>query len=749
MKMKLSRYLPRKTPGFGHWASLLTGALLFSAASVQGQKIWFEDFEGLELGPAVDENIPGIGWTKTPPPGWVQDDSGIPGIGTPVHGRTEWAGWSFADRLWWVQADNQRRDQFTKATGTVMIADPDEWDDMPHAGTGLPTEERTAQGLWYETYITTSAIDVTGQAANSLILVYVSSWRPEFDSDFRQTAVIDTSYDDGAPARVLHWVSDPAAPPWTIGATVPSFRADVEFESTNEEIVVPLNNPAGASNLKLTFGMFDAGNDWWWAVDNLAVGVPPLASSVSVNAYAFTVTIIEALGKTVNQGSISMDLDGTPLTTGVTVTPGTGKVLVTYNQAPAVFTPGQVYTVTIRFTANDGRQIVETLQFIGKSFTTVTSTPTSVTAVVSEDLTAGAEVLIDETAGVQVQLDGATVTPDSVTFVQGTPSTLTVQYSQAPTVFASGSSHTFQVTFTTFDGEVVPDAVTFTAPDWTTIPPALGTAVGTGAEPGMRWRTHQLDTARGNTIPLAESQLAGDLGPSVHDPAGHSTPQGADGFFRIESVNFDQAAGTAVGSILGDDFIPGIPGLGTNTAGNTDNIAAEALTFLELQPGFYTMVVQSDDGFQVSTGNADNTTYLVLGTAPIGRTVFYFNIETAGVYFFRLLWYEGGGGANVEWYTVNADGTSTLVNGTETGAIKAYRTRTVPEPELPTSTPAEFTSIITNVDGTITATWTGAGTLEAASSIAGPWDAIDGATSPYTFTPAGNAWFGRIRSGAN
>ena len=59
-----------------------------------------------------------------------------------------------------------------------------------------------------------------------------------------------------------------------------------------------------------------------------------VASSVSVNAYAFTVTIIEALGKTVNQGSISMDLDGTPLTTGVTVTPGTGKVLVTYNQLP-------------------------------------------------------------------------------------------------------------------------------------------------------------------------------------------------------------------------------------------------------------------------------------------------------------------------------------------------------------------------------------------------------------------------------
>ena len=39
-------------------------------------------------------------------------------------------------------------------------------------------------------------------------------------------------------------------------------------------------------------------------------------------------------------------------------------------------------------------------------------------------------------------------------------------------------------------------------------------------------------------------------------------PTGADGFFRIESVNFDQAAGTAVGSILGDRFHPRDPGTG-------------------------------------------------------------------------------------------------------------------------------------------------------------------------------------------
>jgi hypothetical protein len=137
MKMKLSRYLPRKTPGFGHWASLLTGALLFSAASVQGQKIFFEDFESLELGPNVDEALIGTEvWTKGPPDGWVADDSGVPGVGTDLNGVTEWAGWSFADKFWWSRVDSgiQRRDEFTLGAGTVMVADPDEWDDQPHPG---------------------------------------------------------------------------------------------------------------------------------------------------------------------------------------------------------------------------------------------------------------------------------------------------------------------------------------------------------------------------------------------------------------------------------------------------------------------------------------------------------------------------------------------------------------------------------------------------------------------------------------
>ncbi|MCL4176917.1 MAG: hypothetical protein KJ072_04120 [Verrucomicrobia bacterium] len=104
----------------------------------------------------------------------------------------------------------------------------------------------------------------------------------------------------------------------------------------------------------------------------------------------------------------------------------------------------------------------------------------------------------------------------------------------------------------------------------------------------------------------------------------------------------------------------------------------------------------------------------------------------------------------VEWFTVNADGSAALVNGEQTGALKAFRTRTVPEPELPASEPAEFTSIVNNVDGSITVTWTGAGVLEISQNLTNPdWQRVEGATSPYTFTPTANLLFKRIRTGTN
>ncbi|MBT5926041.1 MAG: hypothetical protein HOH33_05435, partial [Verrucomicrobia bacterium] len=211
--------------------------------------LFFEDFDGLALGPNVDEGVAGDNvWTKTAPEGWTIDDSGVPGVGDPDQdGVTEWAGWSFADKDWWVEtAGDQNRSQFTKSTGVAAIADGDEWDDQPHA-----------EGF-VSTFMSTGAIDVSGVAARTLELRFDSSWRPEFDDNYHQTANVMVSFDGGEPTEVMLWESDSASP---------NYKPD----STNESVVVLLGNPAGASSMVVTFGYFDAGNDWWWAIDNVEV----------------------------------------------------------------------------------------------------------------------------------------------------------------------------------------------------------------------------------------------------------------------------------------------------------------------------------------------------------------------------------------------------------------------------------------------------------------------------------------------
>ena len=216
--------------------------------------LFFQDFEGLELQPNEDEGLAGEAvWTRdNGPEGWVVDDSGVPGAGFPdFDGVTEWAGWSFADKDWWVQtAGDQRRSEFSRGIGNVAVADPDEWDDAAH--------DDSEEFGWYKTSMTTPEISLEGVDASSLFLQFDSSWRDEFDSNYRQSGEIKVSYDGADPVQVLLWLSDPAS-------------ANFHDDAPNENIIVDLDNPAGAKKMTVEFRMFDAGNDWWWAVDNVTV----------------------------------------------------------------------------------------------------------------------------------------------------------------------------------------------------------------------------------------------------------------------------------------------------------------------------------------------------------------------------------------------------------------------------------------------------------------------------------------------
>lgn len=183
--------------------------------------------------------MPQTSGASRPPAGWTIDDSGMAGLGQAGAGVSEWRGWSFASRDWWVQvAEDQRRSEFLRGTGTVAIADPDEWDDL-----GDPSSLGT-----YNSFLRTPPIDISGLRAGSLTLKFDSSFRPEGD----QKASVSVSYDGGAPVTVLECVA-------------------TEDDKTNERVVVPLDNPASAATMVISWGLTDAGNNWFWAIDNISV----------------------------------------------------------------------------------------------------------------------------------------------------------------------------------------------------------------------------------------------------------------------------------------------------------------------------------------------------------------------------------------------------------------------------------------------------------------------------------------------
>ena len=94
-------------------------------------------------------------------------------------------------------------------------------------------------------------------------------------------------------------------------------------------------------------------------------------------------------------------------------------------------------------------------------------------------------------------------------------------------------------------------------------------------------------------------------------------------------------------------------------------------------------LINNAAGLRVSVGKDTN---LQLGEFNNGTgrgatdTLFSFYVPQAGVYPFRCTYQQGGGGANVEWFTVTEDGTKILVNDTVEGAILAYRARTFTPP---------------------------------------------------------------------
>ena len=224
-----------------------------------------EDFEDVTLESSIAEQLKDKKvWSGTPPDGWEITNENPKDLGMP-----EWRTWAIVDLEWWTAtAEDQRRSEFTgihndgKGIGKGAVADPDEWDDWE--GNGDPD----ALSRW-NGHLITPPIKIKGAAEKSLVLTLDSSWRPEDTQD----GEITVSFDGGKEEQILLFESVGIDAGAHTLVTIPTLKEKEEKvndgEQINETLEIPIDNPANAAEMIISFGVIDAQNDWWWAIDNI------------------------------------------------------------------------------------------------------------------------------------------------------------------------------------------------------------------------------------------------------------------------------------------------------------------------------------------------------------------------------------------------------------------------------------------------------------------------------------------------
>ncbi|MCB1127504.1 MAG: hypothetical protein KDM81_13505, partial [Verrucomicrobiae bacterium] len=297
---------------------------------------------------------------------------------------------------------------------------------------------------------------------------------------------------------------------------------------------------------------------------------------------------------------------------------------------------------------------------------------------------------------IAVQLDGAAVTVTKSKTGARTDIKYNLFTAQGQ-FFASGSTHDVAVSVNDTQGTNYQFEGSFTVADYATVPSdwKLASASDAGMNIGV-YQTDSAPTPAQNTLPTTEQWWARGL-PGGGQPAWDNVYSDWYSEFSsgIQVVNMVADVVTYLGDIDAtpadgpdgfnsarpaanpqpNSYVPGIPGYNTSV----ENYVMEVTTYLQLNRGLVRMGVNSDDGFRVSVAPGQpGVRGLTLGLYNGGRgasdSVFDFVVEEAGYYAFRLLYWQGTGGASCEWFTVNPDtGEKILVNGPG-ASVKAYKT---------------------------------------------------------------------------
>ncbi len=298
---------------------------------------------------------------------------------------------------------------------------------------------------------------------------------------------------------------------------------------------------------------------------------------------------------------------------------------------------------------------------------------------------------------VQVKLNGETLASPSIS-KEGI--TTTIVYGDVTKPFTIGSTNTVELTVTDTRGISVTQTREFVTASYVTLPPAYAVTGVNTADGGFNVRVHQTATrSQETTVARAEQQLNGLRGANVADlssfTGGVFTEPTVINYSQPDASGFPEPAGFFQENFDNPDLnfpdvlIPGIPSLtesGDDGGYYTDNIAAEVTAYLHFpEPGAYSIIFNSDDGFRTTVAPNFNEVLdsVIVSQADVGKgasdVVATVYVPEAGYYPFRTVWFEGGGGASLEWSALRVAPNPTaryLINDAPAAAINAYRTRT-------------------------------------------------------------------------
>jgi hypothetical protein len=293
----------------------------------------------------------------------------------------------------------------------------------------------------------------------------------------------------------------------------------------------------------------------------------------------------------------------------------------------------------------------------------VSLTPAQASTVDTTDLHVGATLQDRDTtvntSTIELLVNDVKVTPAITTPTAGTT---TIDYAVTP-LPASGSTFNASLRYADSSGTRITNNWSFTL---TYRSLAAANRVSSVATRGFNVRVTQAQTGQGlaNSLQRAEDQLAPNS----------QILKAYDVTVTSDVINFGESADGGSGYFASDLLIPG---LDSPDSPGTDDIAMEATAYLELPAGTVRFGVRSDDGYKFSAGPGlhDQTPVISFRNGGTADDSFDVLVPAAGYYPVRLLWYERGGSAYVEFYTVNpATGERTLINDPNTAtAIKAYR----------------------------------------------------------------------------